>query len=37
VRSKPSCYEWRERERTLHLIVPLDCVLNLGTIAQVIK
>jgi hypothetical protein len=24
-------------ERTLHLIVPLECILNLGTIEQVIS
>jgi hypothetical protein len=36
VKSKPKYYEI-EGKRTLHFIVPLECVLNLGTIAQVIK
>jgi hypothetical protein len=34
VRSKNQGYV-NKKERTLHLIVPLEYVLNLGTIAQV--
>jgi hypothetical protein len=32
---KPSLDEIREEKRTLHLIAPLRCVLNLGAIFQV--